>query len=232
MTTTRATREEVWELSKRWINETAKYSYTYGFKWMGLPIIQLPQDIVAMQELVWRLKPDLIIETGVARGGSLVFYASMLELIGGPGIVVGIDIDIRAENRVNIEKHPMSKRIRMIQGSSIQEETVAQVRAITENKKTVLVALDSNHTHEHVLAELKMYSPLVTMDSYIVVFDTIVEDMAEDAFPNRPWGRGNNPKTAVREFIAGNEEFVIDREIDDKLLISVSPEGYLKRVRR
>lgn len=231
MPTKRSAREEIKDLSTRWIDETAKFNYTYGFNWMGLPIIQLPQDIVAMQELVWRLRPEIIIETGVARGGSLVFYASMLELIGGPGIVVGVDIDIRSENRANIEKHPMSKRITLIQGSSIAEDTVAKVRALTADKKRVLVALDSNHTHDHVLAELGLYSPLVSLDSYLVVFDTIVEDMSADSFPNRPWGRGNNPKTAVREFLSGTDQFISDQEIDDKLLISVSPEGYLKRVK-
>lgn len=231
MPSTRLDRAEIKQLSNHWINETAKYDYTYGFSWMGLPIIQLPQDIVAMQELVWKLRPEIIIETGVARGGSLVFYASMLELIGGPGNVVGIDIDIRAENRINIEKHPMSKRITLIQGSSIQDETVNQVKALASGKERVLVALDSNHTHDHVLAELNLYSPLVTMGSYIVVFDTIVEDMAADAFPNRPWGRGNNPKTAVREFLSKTNEFAVDHGIDDKLLISVSPEGYLRRIK-
>lgn len=231
MPSTRLNRAEIKQLSNNWINETAKYDYTYGFRWMGLPIIQLPQDIVAMQELVWNIRPEIIIETGVARGGSLVFYASILELIGGPGNVVGIDIDIRAENRINIEKHPMSKRITLIQGSSIQDETVNKVKALTSGKERVLVALDSNHTHEHVLAELNLYSPMVTMGSYIVVFDTIVEDMAADAFPNRPWGRGNNPKTAVREFLSKTNEFMVDCGIDDKLLISVSPEGYLRRIK-
>lgn len=220
-------------LSREWFTESSKYEYSYHFLWLGRPIIQFPQDIMAMQEIIWRVKPDLIVETGVAHGGSLLFYASMLELIGGNRHVLGIDIDIREHNRVEIEKHSMSKRITLIQGSSTDEEVVQQVRNFAEGKrrKRVFVVLDSNHTHDHVLRELELYSSLVTKGSYLVVFDTIIEDMPEDFFPDRPWGKGNNPKTAVWKFMKTNDRFIIDKEIEDKLLITVAPDGYLKCVK-
>jgi cephalosporin hydroxylase len=210
---------------------TAQFKYSYNFTWLGRPIIQFPQDILAMQEIIWRVKPDLIIETGIAHGGSLIFYASMLELIGDHGQVLGIDIDIRDHNRVEIEKHPMFKRIRMIQGSSVDGEVVRQTYQFAQRRDSVLLALDSNHTHEHVLKELELYSPLIKKGSYLVVFDTIIEDMPEDFFPDRPWGKGNNPKTAVWEFLKTNDRFVIDREIENKLLITVAPDGYLKCIK-
>jgi len=218
------------ELGLPFIKNSAKYRYSYNFSWLGRPIIQYPQDLVAMQELIWETKPDLIIETGIAHGGSLIFYASMLELLGGNERVVGIDIDIRKHNRVEIEKHPMFKRITMIEGSSTEEEIVKEVRRMAEGKK-VLVCLDSNHTHEHVLNELELYAPLVSVGSYCVVFDTIIEDMPTDSFLDRPWGRGNNPKTAVYEFLKNNDYFEIDKNIENKLLITVAPDGYLRRVK-
>jgi cephalosporin hydroxylase len=208
-----------------------KAQYSYNFSWMGRPIIQYPQDMIAMQEIIWELKPDLIIETGIAHGGSLIYYASLLELIG-KGTVLGIDIDIRAHNRAEIEKHPMYKRIKMIQGSSVSTEVRDQVAEYAKGQQTVLVCLDSNHTHEHVLAELELYAPFVTKGSYLVVFDTIVEDMPGDYLPGgRPWGPGDNPKTAVWQFLEKNDAFVIDEAIDHKLQISVAPQGYLKRVK-
>ena len=210
--------------------------YSYNFAWMGRPIIQYPQDMVAMQEIIWRVQPDLIIETGIAHGGSLIFNAAMLELnaaCGGPqdARVLGIDIDIRAHNRAAIEAHPMYRRIDMIQGSSIAPEIVAQVKAHAAGKQRILISLDSNHTHAHVLAELEAYAPLTTVGSYCVVFDTIVEDTAECCPSDRPWGKGDNPKTAVWEYLKTHAEFEIDRQMDNKLLISVAPSGYLKRVR-
>lgn len=211
--------------------ESCRYNYSYNFSWLGRPIIQYPQDIMAMQEIIWGVKPDLIIETGIAHGGSLIFHASMLELIGGDGLVVGIDIDIRDHNRVEIEAHPMFKRIRMIQGSSIDEAIAAQAAAFARNKKRVLVALDSNHTHEHVLKELELYSKLVTKGSYLVVFDTVIEDMPPHYYQDRPWDKGNNPKTAMREFLKKSGRFEIDREICDKLLLSVAPDGYLRCIK-
>jgi cephalosporin hydroxylase len=209
--------------------QSNKAKYSYNFSWLGRPVIQYPQDIMAMQELIWQIQPDLIIETGIAHGGSLIFYASILELIG-KGEVLGIDIDIREHNRVEIENHPMFKRIKMLQGSSISEEMIKQVKGLAKGKQTIMVALDSNHTHEHVLAELNAYAPLTTVGSYCVVFDTIVEDLPNDYLPGRPWGKGDNPKTAVWEFLKQNPHFEVDKSIDNKLLISVAPEGYLKRI--
>ena len=207
---------------------SCEYRYSYNFTWLGQPIIQYPQDILAMQEIIWRVQPDLIVETGIAHGGSLIFHASLLEMIGNDGLVLGIDIDIRALNREAIESHPMFRRIQMIKGSSIDPGIVAQVHDIAKDRKRILVSLDSNHTHEHVLAELRAYAPLVTRDSYLVVFDTVVEDMPKSFFPDRPWGPGDNPKTAVREFLKTTDRFAVDSEIENKLLLSVAPEGYLK----
>ena len=217
--------------STQWITEVSRHKYSYNFSWMGRPIIQFPQDMMAMQEIIWNVKPKLIIETGIAHGGSLIFYASMLELLGGDGMVLGIDIDIREHNRVEIEKHPMSKRIKMIEGSSIAKDVVSQVYDFAKGKAPILVILDSMHTHAHVWEELKAFSPLVTKDSYLVIFDTVVEDMPDDFFQDRPWGKGNNPKTAVWEFLKSNDRFEIDKDIDGKLLITVAPDGYLKCVK-
>lgn len=210
--------------------------YSYNFSWLGRPIIQYPQDILAMQELIWSLQPDLIVETGIAHGGSLIFSASMLELnavCGGPADarVVGIDIDIRAHNRSAIEAHPLFRRIMLLEGSSVAPEIVAAVRSAAAGRKTVLVTLDSNHTHAHVLAELEAYAPMTTVGSYCVVFDTIVEDLPKSLSGDRPWGPGDNPKTAVRQYLAAHPEFEVDRTIDHKILIGVAPEGYLRRVR-
>jgi cephalosporin hydroxylase len=210
--------------------------YSYNFSWLGRPMIQYPQDIVAMQEIIWRVQPDLIIETGIAHGGSLIFSAAMLELnaaCGGPSpaSVVGIDIDIRAHNRAAIEAHPMFKRITMFEGSSVSPDIVEKVQKIASGKKSVLVCLDSNHTHEHVLAELRAYAPMCTAGSYCVVFDTIVERVPKSFYSDRPWGPGNNPMTAAREFLITHPEFEIDRSIDQKLLITVAPEGFLRRIR-
>ncbi len=218
-------------LTEQWFLESCKHKYSYNFTWMGRPIIQFPQDILAMQEIIWEVKPDLIIETGIAHGGSLIFYASMLELIGENGQILGIDIDIREHNRVEIEKHSMFKRITMMQGSSIDEEVAQNVYEFAKGKQRVMVVLDSNHTHDHVLKELELYSSLVTNNSYLVVFDTVVEDMPDDFFPDRPWGKGNNPKTAVWEFLKTNDRFQIDKDIETKLLVTVAPDGYLKCVK-
>ena len=210
--------------------ESNEAQYSYNFSWMGRPIIQYPQDMIAMQELIWRIKPDLIIETGIAHGGSLIYYASLLELIG-KGEVLGIDIDIREHNRTEIERHAMYKRIKMIQGSSTDADIADQVRTYAQSKSDVIVCLDSNHTHEHVLRELELYSSLVTVNSYLVVFDTIVEDLPENYLPGRAWGKGDNPKTAVYAFLKEHDNFEIDKSVDNKLLISVAPEGYLRRIR-
>lgn len=222
---------EITGLANRLFVKSCEYRYSYNFSWLGRPIIQYPQDMVAMQEIIWRVKPELIIETGVAHGGSLVFYASILELIGGVGRVLGIDIEIRPHNRAAIERNPMAKRIDLIEGSSIDDKVAEEVRRIARGKRPVLVALDSNHTHQHVLRELDIYSPLVTKGSYLVIYDTVVEDMPLDFFPDRPWGKGNNPKTAVHEFLARNDRFTIDKAMENKLLITVAPDGYLKCVK-
>jgi len=218
------------DMSRDWIVATAPYQYSYHFTWMGRPIIQLPQDIVALQEIIWKVQPKFIIETGVAHGGSLILSASMLQLIGGEGRVVGIDVDVRAHNRAAIEEHPMAKRIDLIEGSSIDEATIQKVRGMVDGGP-VLVILDSNHTHEHVFQELKLYGVMTSIGSYCVVFDTFVEDMPPKYFADRPWDKGNSPKTAVEAFVQIDDRFVIDRGIDQKLLITVAPSGYLKRVK-
>lgn len=238
--------KELAGLTADWINCANSLKYSYHYEWLGRPIIQYPQDMVAMQELIWELRPDLIIETGIAHGGSLIFSASMLAMLdmcdaieSGSTLdpkassrkVLGIDIDIRAHNRAAIEAHPMSSRIQMIQGSSIAEETIAQVKAIASNYSRVLVCLDSNHTHDHVLAELQAYADLTSVGSYCVVFDTVIEDMPKEMFPNRPWGPGDNPKTAVWEYLKSHPEFEIDKSIPNKLQITVAPDGFLRRVR-
>lgn len=221
-------------------------AYSYNFRWLGRPFIQYPQDMVAMQELIWQVKPDLIIETGIAHGGSLIFSASMLALLDlcdatergllldpkqPKRLVLGIDIEIRAHNRAAIEAHPLAARIRMIQGSSIAPEVIEQVHQVAKGYDRILICLDSNHTHGHVLAELEAYAPLTSVGSYCVVFDTIIEDMPKDMFPDRPWGPGDNPKTAVWEYLKRHPEFEIDKSIQHKLLITVAPDGYLRRVR-
>ena len=223
--------ERAKELSLEWLLCVAEDRYTYNFSWMGVPIIQFPHDILAMQEIIWRVKPDLIIETGVARGGSVVFYASMLELLGNGGRVLGIDIDIREHNRQAIESHPMAKHITLFEGSSVSDEMAQRVREFANDAKTVLVVLDSNHTHQHVLRELELYAPLTSVGSYCVVFDTVIEDVPEDYFPDRPWGRGDNPKTAVWQYVKQDERFEIDTSIHDKIQVTVAPDGYLRRVR-
>ncbi|HUT23515.1 MAG TPA: cephalosporin hydroxylase family protein [Sumerlaeia bacterium] len=223
--------DAVRDLARRFLIETAKYKYSFSFSWLGSPIIQVPQDMAAIQEIIWRVRPDLIVETGIAHGGSLIFSSSMLEILGGDGQVLGVDIDIREHNRAEIEKHPMFKRITMIEGSSVDDAVVKQVRSVAKGKKRVLVFLDSNHTHKHVLRELQLYSPLVKRGGYLVVFDTVVEDMPDELWRDRPWGKGDNPKTAVREFLRTNDRFEIDKEIESKLLITVAPDGYLRCVK-
>lgn len=236
---------EVRSLTQDWINLAAEHRYTYLFSALGRPIIQFPQDMVAVHELIWATRPDLVIETGIAHGGSLMHSASMLALLdlcdaieAGQVFdprdtkrkVLGIDIDIRAHNRAAIEVHPMASRIDMVEGSSIDPEIIERVHELAEGYSRVMVLLDSNHTHDHVLAELQAYAPLTSKGCYCVVFDTIIEDMPEDMFSDRPWGRGNNPKTAVREYLPTHPEFEIDTSIQHRLLITVAPDGYLKRV--
>lgn len=233
-------------LSRIWVREISPYKWAYNFTWLGRPAIQFPNDAWALQELIWQIKPDLIIETGIAHGGSLIMSASMLALLDlceaieanalmdprqSRRKVLGIDIDIRAHNKMAIEAHPMSSRIEMIEGSSIAPEVINKVRSVAVGYERVLVCLDSMHTHGHVLAEMEAYAPLVSHDSYCVVFDTLIEDMPDALFADRPWGAGNNPKTAVRQYLKTHPEFEIDKSIQHKLLITVAPDGFLKRVK-
>jgi cephalosporin hydroxylase len=217
--------------SLQWMLDSAPYKYSYNFRWLGRPVIQFPQDLMALQEIIWNCRPELIVETGIAHGGSLIFFASMLQLLGGPGKVIGIDVDIRPHNRAEIERHPLAHRVEMIEGSSIAPDVVAAVRAQAPANRKVLVVLDSDHTHRHVLEELAAYSPLVGKGSYVVVLDTIVEDVPEKFVAGRAWARGNNPKTAVHEFLRGNGRFQIDAEVQNKLLITVAPDGYLRCIK-
>lgn len=236
---------ELREIASAFMRGSILPKYSYNFAWLGRPIIQYPQDIVATQELIWSVRPDLIIETGIAHGGSLIFSASMLALLdmcdaieSGSTIdprvssrkVVGVDIDIRPHNRAAIEAHPMASRIQMIQGSSTDPGVVGQVAAIAASSRRVLVCLDSNHTHEHVLAELEAYAPFTSVGSYCVVFDTVIENLPKELYPDRPWGPGDNPMSAVHEYLKSHPEFEIDTSIDHKLLISVAPNGFLKRL--
>ena len=236
---------DVHALSRIWMREITRHKYAYNFSWLGRPAIQVPQDMVALQELVWRIRPDLIIETGIAHGGSLILSASLLTMLDycdavesgctlnpleSHRSVIGIDIDIRDHNREAIEAHPMSGKIQMIQGSSIDPNVVENVRSLASKYQRTLVLLDSNHTHEHVLAELNSYAPLVGIGSYCVVYDTLIEDMPGDLLGNRPWRKGNNPKTAVNEFLLHNSNYAVDYDLEAKILISVAPGGYLRRV--
>ncbi len=239
--------ERLRTLTQEWINCANEKKYSYHFSWLGRPIIQYPQDIMAMQELIWAVKPDLVIETGIAHGGSLILSASILAMLDmsdaiASGVssfdprvskrkVIGVDIDIRSHNRAAIEEHPMASRIEMIQGSSISPDIVAKVRKAAEGYKRVLISLDSNHTHDHVLAELEAYAPLVSIGSYCIVFDSVIEHLPADHFLDRPWSRGNNPMTALRAYIAKNPDFEIDKNIENKLMITVAPEGFLHRLR-
>jgi cephalosporin hydroxylase len=216
--------------SQNWFLKGYDYEYSYHFRWLGRPIIQYPQDMIALQEIIWDVKPDIIIETGIARGGSLIFSASILQLIG-KGKIVGIDIDIREHNKKEIKKHPLYKRIKMIEGSSTDEKIIKKVFQSVKSTDKVLVILDSNHTHEHVLKELEAYSKLVTKSSYLIVFDTVIEDLPDKLFRKKPWSKKYNPKTAVRLFLSKNKRFKIDRTITDKLLITAAPEGYLKCIK-
>ena len=232
-------------LAQQWIFESMKKKYLYNFDWLGRPIIQYPQDMVAIQEIIWSIKPTLIIETGIAHGGSLILSASILALLdyceaveSGLAIypseskrkVVGVDIEIREHNRSAIERHPMSSKIEMIEGSSTDQRIVDQVAELAKGHSSVLVLLDSNHTHDHVFNELEAYANLVSIGSYCVVFDTFVEDMPIGYFADRPWDKGNSPRTAVDQFLKFHPEFEVDESIQNKLLITVAPGGFVKRI--
>jgi cephalosporin hydroxylase len=230
----------------QWMLDVSRHNYSYNFRWMGRPIIQFPQDMVAVQEIVMAVRPDLIVETGVAHGGSLILSASLMALLDYEDAVrearvldpkqtcrkvLGIDIDIRPHNRAAIEGHPLSHHIELIQGSSIDANVVGQVQDKARSASTTMVFLDSNHTHEHVLSELRAYAPLVSRGSYCVVFDTGIEDAPKSMFSDRPWGKGNSPKTAVWQYLREADGFVIDKSVEHKIMATVAPDGYLKRVR-
>lgn len=226
---------ELLDAADDFLTKSAAVNYSYNFSWLGRPIIQYPQDMIAMQEIIWEVKPDMIIETGIAHGGSIIFTASMLALLEAcgeidNGRVLGIDIDIREHNKNAIESHPMSSKITMYEGSSIDNEMISKVHEFAKQGKKIMIFLDSNHTHDHVYAELKAYADLTSIGSYCVVFDTLIEDRPK-GFYDRSWDKGDNPKTAVWKYLEENNNFEIDKEIDNKILISVAPDGYLKRVK-
>lgn len=215
--------------ARRMTESLIRNRYVFNFDWLGVPIIQFPADIIAYQEICWKVKPAVIVETGVARGGSLIFYASMLELLGSDGVVVGVDIDIRSHNRQVIESHPLARRIRLIEGSSVDSDVIAQVRSVVRGRQPVLVILDSLHTKDHVLAELEAYSEFVGPGSYVVVEDTVIESLPEELYPERPWSHGNSPANAVEEFIARPDcRFVVDDEYTAKLVFTSTPRGFLR----
>lgn len=220
------------EVARNFMRLSLKSKYSYNFTWLGLKVIQYPQDLVAIQEIIWKTRPDLIIEAGVAHGGSLVYWASVMHLAGITGRVVGIEIDLHQNNRVGINKHPLSRYIKVIDGSSVSKAVIRKVAAIARKHKKVMVILDSHHTHQHVLAELTAYSGFVSTGCYLVVSDTVLEHLPQGTISDRPWDRGNSPGSAVREFLEGNGEFAADDTIDRKLLISTNPGGYLIRKKR
>jgi len=222
-------------IGRLFMDHVTDYKYGYYFTWMGRPIIQHPQDIVALQEVIMEVQPDLIIETGIAHGGSLIFSASMLELLdlyaplqGLKREVVGVDIEIRPHNRTAIEAHPMFRKITMLEGSSTAPDIVEQVRLIAQPHKTVLVLLDSCHTADHVLQEMEFYGSLVSIGSYLVVYDTLVE-FEDKPHDDRPWGKGNSPYTAVQNFLRTHDEFFVDESIEQKIVITSCPGGWLRR---
>jgi len=223
--------DQLHQLSLQWMMQASHYKYTYYFSWLGRPVIQFPQDLMAVQEIIWQTRPDLIIETGIAHGGSLLFWASILQLIGGDGQVLGIDIDIRPHNRSAIADHRLAHRVTMIEGSSLDDSVLAQVRSIADRHERIMVLLDSDHSHDHVLGELKAYGPLVTPGCYLVVFDTIIEHLPAGFLNDPRWDKGNNPKTAVHEFLNTNDRFAIDPDVPAKLMITTAPDGYLKCVK-
>ena len=218
------------------LTESLKSQYIYNFSWLGRPIIQTPQDLIALQEIIFKIKPDLIIDVGVARGGSLIYCASILELVGIYGgnkhsKVLGVEIDLKDHNRQAILASPLSPKIRIIDGSSIDPSVVSLIQAEVSKVKTVLVCLDSLHTHKHVLSELNAYSNFVSVGSYCIVFDTSIEGQNDELFSDRPWKSGNSPGSAVGEFLQHNKDFIVDERIDGQLVITMNKRGYLKRIK-
>jgi len=213
-------------ISRLWIKTGWAAKYSYNFSWMGRPVIQLPEDLLMVQELIYKVQPQVIIETGLAHGGSSVFYASLLEILGR-GRVLSIDIEIRPHNRMAIEAHPLKKRITLIERSSVAPETLEEVRNLISPHEKVMVILDSNHTKEHVRSELELYGPLVTSGSYIVAADGIMEDLIDVPGGKAEWTQ-DNPKAAVHEFLASHPEFELDSE-PTRLGVTYWPDAYLRR---
>jgi len=222
--------QQMQKFSRDLFAKMIQHRYSYNFNWLGRPVIQFPQDLLTLQEIIWSVRPQVIVETGIAHGGSLIFHASMLQLLGGAGEVIGIDVEIRPQNRRDIENHPLYPRITLFEGSSTDARVAAKVYDRVGGKSPVMVVLDSNHTHDHVLAELELYSRVVTAGSYLVVLDTVIEEIPDELIGDRPWKKGNNPKTAVKKFLESNSRFQIDSGIEKKLLLTVAPGGYLKCV--
>ncbi|NGQ89451.1 cephalosporin hydroxylase [Rhodobacter sp. HX-7-19] len=223
--------KEVFDASTNFMLKLDPYDYSYLWTWMGVPIIQMPADILATQEVIWATQPDIIIETGVARGGSVLFMASLLQLIG-KGQVIGVDIDIRAHNRDTIENHPMSHRVTLVEGGSTAPETLAAVKALIPEGARVMVILDSDHSRDHVLAECRAYAPLVTEGCYMVVADTMIGHVDESDAPRKRsklWFKGNEPLTALRMFLSENASFEVDEVLNGKLVLSSSPGGYIRK---
>jgi cephalosporin hydroxylase len=221
---------DVFQQSLKLITALDAYGYSYLWSWMGVPIIQMPADVMATQEVIWATKPDIIIETGVARGGSVLFMASLLEIIG-KGKVIGVDIDIRAHNREAIETHPMSKRVVLLEGGSVDEVTLARVRAEIPDGASVMVVLDSDHSRQHVLAECRAYGPMVTPGCYMVVADTVVGHVTEENAPrkrSKVWFKGDEPLSALQDYMSETNRFEVDEALNGKLVMSSSPGGYVR----
>jgi cephalosporin hydroxylase len=214
--------------SRDWMQLSVDNKYSYQFDWLGVPIIQMPEDLIVFQEIVYKTQPDLIIETGVARGGSIIFWASIQRLCGITGKVLGVDIDIRQHARSAINDSNFKDEISLIEGSSIEDEVVDQVKKIVSRHKRIMVVLDSNHTHEHVLSELEIYSKFVTKDCFLLVLDTVIDDLKVD--PTRSWGPGSSPKSAVKEFMLKTSgDFINEQSYENRALLSVAPNGYWRK---
>ena len=225
--------EETFKTALDTIVRLDAYDYAYLWSWMGVPIIQMPADVMATQEVIWNTKPDVIIETGVARGGSMIFMASLLHVIG-KGQVIGVDIDIRAHNRQSIEAHPLAPRITLIEGPSTAPETLARVTAEIPEGASVMVVLDSDHSRDHVLAELRAYGPLVTAGQYLVVADTLLGRGDSSQTPtkrSKVLYPGDEPYAALKVYLAETDRFEPDAVLNGKLVLSSSPGGYLKCLR-
>lgn len=223
--------EKMRSLNLTWIQQAAEHRHLFRQEWLGERFFHLPGDVVALQHLCWQVRPRTIVTTGIAAGGGPIFVASMLELLGGDGRVIAIDPVVHDHVRTMLAEHPLAKRIDAIEGSTIDAATLERVRSLIGERTPVMVILDHNHTHAHVLRECELYSELVSAGSYMVVLDTIMEDMPDGYFAGKPYGKGNNPGTAVREFLATHDHFDVDHDIEDRVLMTLAPGGFLRRAR-